>query len=250
MKRDSAREAVLAAKRSSGHPPEQYRDTSFSFPGTSGPPGPGPVTFAEQVAALPLEELETGQLRANLHRLRKGRREILAILRNDGESPVQQEARRALRQIDLTVQRIKLALVGRSKTPSRGARLRPKNEANKNTVGPAAQPTKQGETRESPRVGRADKRYSTKTASAGGRLSYRSEVKRAISYGLVKNPGSSDRELCRWLDAEGIVDLPRSWEIKGNRLFEVAYTSQETKQKIEVMISKVRKDMRKHELLP
>jgi len=79
---------------------------------------------------------------------------------------------------------------------------------------------------------------------------YRSEVKRAILMQLSKNPSASDIEICRGIDAEGSVDIPKGWTSKpGNRSFELAYKDSSTRSKIEKTISKVRADLREQGLL-
>lgn len=79
---------------------------------------------------------------------------------------------------------------------------------------------------------------------------YKSPLKRAISLLLVESLDASDLEVCRGLDEDGAVELPASWTSAGNRRFELAYKSPKHKRKVEIMISKVRSDMRKKGLLP
>lgn len=83
------------------------------------------------------------------------------------------------------------------------------------------------------------------------RLNYRSPVKRAIQAELTKNPGASDLDICNALDNDGLADLPKSWQSKpGDREFKEAYRNPRIRHMIETMISKVRVDMRKAQLLP
>lgn len=76
-------------------------------------------------------------------------------------------------------------------------------------------------------------------------LNYRSPTKRAVLIQLTKNPGASDVNICRELDADG-VDLPASWRNSPmERSFCSAYMNLNTRHQIEVCIGKVRADMRK-----
>jgi hypothetical protein len=78
-------------------------------------------------------------------------------------------------------------------------------------------------------------------------LSYRSELKRAILIQITKNPKASDLEICRGMDADGAAELPPAWKFKGtNRLFVAAYMDPTVRHKIEIAISRVRSDLRKH----
>jgi hypothetical protein len=76
---------------------------------------------------------------------------------------------------------------------------------------------------------------------------YRSELKRGILMQLIRRPDATDLEICRGLDGDGAVELPSSWRVRpGNRLFAEAYLSAKTRHKVEIAISKVRADLRKH----
>jgi hypothetical protein len=80
--------------------------------------------------------------------------------------------------------------------------------------------------------------------------SYRSEIKRAILTQLALKPKATDGEICRGLDADGSVELPSSWKSKvSDRGFFDAYSDAVRRHKVEVNISKVRKDLRKLGLL-
>ena len=82
-------------------------------------------------------------------------------------------------------------------------------------------------------------------------LNFRSEVRRAISLELTKEPGASDLEICRGLDNDGGFELPEGWQDKsGNREFVAAYLNSLHKHKIEKTISSVRTAMREKGLLP
>jgi hypothetical protein len=93
--------------------------------------------------------------------------------------------------------------------------------------------------------------------SGGGRRGgfllskYRSGIKRAILIELTKNPGASDLEVCRGLDADGSIDLPRTLQAeKKDRPFVAAYSNRlSSRRRVEVAISKVRTDLRKRGLL-
>lgn len=81
-------------------------------------------------------------------------------------------------------------------------------------------------------------------------LKYRSGIKRAILGALTKNPTATDVEVCRLLDADGAEDLPAGWKTrKEDRSFFVAYASPRTKRKVEIAISKIRRDLRDRGLL-
>jgi hypothetical protein len=88
-------------------------------------------------------------------------------------------------------------------------------------------------------------------AVTGGLLSsYRSEIKRAILTQLALNPKATDGEICRGLDADGSVELRSSWKSKvSDRGFFDAYSDAVRRHRVEVTISKVRKDLRKRGLL-
>jgi hypothetical protein len=80
---------------------------------------------------------------------------------------------------------------------------------------------------------------------------YRSEVKRFIAFQLSQNPAATDLEICRALDADGGLDLPQGWKnTPQDRLFVDAYSDDERRNKVEVAISKVRRDLRKLKVLP
>ena len=82
-------------------------------------------------------------------------------------------------------------------------------------------------------------------------LRYRSEIKRAILIQLTQNPGASDLEICRALDQDGAVELPKTWKSEpGDRLFVGAYRDSSRRHAIEIAISKIRADLRKRGLLP
>jgi len=81
-------------------------------------------------------------------------------------------------------------------------------------------------------------------------LKYRSGIKSAILLALTKNPRATDAEVCRLLDADGGEELPLGWRNrKGDRSFFDAYTEARTKRKIEIAISKIRRDLRDRDLL-
>jgi hypothetical protein len=90
-----------------------------------------------------------------------------------------------------------------------------------------------------------------KGAVTGALLSrYRSEIKRAILTQLALNPKATDGEICRGLDADGSVELPSRWKSKvSDRGFFDAYSDTVRRHKVEVTISKVRKDLRRQGLL-
>lgn len=76
-------------------------------------------------------------------------------------------------------------------------------------------------------------------------LKYRSGIKRAILVALTKNPTATDVEVCRLLDADGAEDLPAGWKTrKEDRSFFDAYANPRTKRKVEIAISKIRRDLR------
>lgn len=113
-----------------------------------------------------------------------------------------------------------------------------------------AQPVK---TDSDARIRRADGVSISRTEGAVTRAllsSYRSEIKRAILTQLALNPKATDGEICRGLDADGSVELPSGWKSKvSDRGFFDAYSDAVRRHKIEVTISKVRKDLRKQGLL-
>jgi hypothetical protein len=81
-------------------------------------------------------------------------------------------------------------------------------------------------------------------------LKYRSGIKRAILGALMKTPTATDAEVCRSLDADGGEELPAGWRSrKEDRSFFPAYTNPRTRRKIEIAISKIRRDLRDRGLL-
>lgn len=76
------------------------------------------------------------------------------------------------------------------------------------------------------------------------KLGYRSTLKRAIALIFINNPKASDLEVCRGLDADGAVELPKTWSIERNRRFDIAYKNSVVRRRIEIAISKVRTDLR------
>ena len=88
-------------------------------------------------------------------------------------------------------------------------------------------------------------------ASSSALLSrYRSEIKRGILMQLTLNPRATDSEVCRGLDADGAIEIPNSWKTKtGDRGFFKAYADPDLRHRVEVAISKVRDNLRKHGLL-
>ena len=81
-------------------------------------------------------------------------------------------------------------------------------------------------------------------------LKYRSGLKRAILGVLTRNPDATDAEVCRVLDADGGEELPARWRgRKEDRLFFQAYANPTTKRKVEIAISKIRRDLRDRGLL-
>jgi hypothetical protein len=80
---------------------------------------------------------------------------------------------------------------------------------------------------------------------------YRSQVKLFIAFYLLRHRDATDREICRALDADGGLDLPKGLQSKPqDRLFEQAYLDPGRRNKVEVRISKVRNDLRQAGLLP
>ena len=82
-------------------------------------------------------------------------------------------------------------------------------------------------------------------------LKYRSGIKLAILGALMKTPTATDAEVCRSLDADGGEELPAGWRSgkKEDRSFFLAYTNPRTRRKIEIAISKIRRDLRDRGLL-
>jgi hypothetical protein len=87
---------------------------------------------------------------------------------------------------------------------------------------------------------------------AGSRKkAYRSGVKRFIAFHLLQLRTATDLEICRALDADGGLDLPKGWKNKPQDwLFVDAYLDDGRRNKVEVAISRVRGDLRKSGLLP
>jgi hypothetical protein len=89
----------------------------------------------------------------------------------------------------------------------------------------------------------------TQQLNAVPKLTFASEMKRAIALLLSISPDASDLEICRRFDDNGVVELPESWRSGDNRSFELAYKDPQHRPKIEKMISKVRTAMRRKGLL-
>jgi hypothetical protein len=87
--------------------------------------------------------------------------------------------------------------------------------------------------------------------TARKRTHFNSQVKRLIAIQLGQNPGATDLEICRALDADGGLELPKRWRrAPQDRLFEEAYLDPRRRNKIEVTISKVRRGLRGLGVLP
>jgi hypothetical protein len=98
----------------------------------------------------------------------------------------------------------------------------------------------------------SETRTGTNSKAAGTRTTaYRSAVKRFIAFHLSQNPDATDHAICRALDADGGLDLPKGWKNKPqDRRFVDAYLDDGRRNKVEVTISKVRRDLRKLRVLP
>jgi len=81
-------------------------------------------------------------------------------------------------------------------------------------------------------------------SKAESKPDYRSELKRAIRMLLTISNDTTDLQVCRLFDKDGMVDLPENWQTGDNRSFEIAYKDPQQRPKIEKMISKVRTDLR------
>jgi hypothetical protein len=80
---------------------------------------------------------------------------------------------------------------------------------------------------------------------------YRSEVKRAILIQISHDPRGNNLEICRGLDADGLLELPKAWRGKPtDRSFADAYSDPSRRHKVEAAISRVRRDLREQGLLP
>jgi hypothetical protein len=80
-------------------------------------------------------------------------------------------------------------------------------------------------------------------------LNYRSPVKNAVAFRLAQEHNATNRELCDWLDEEGMAELPQTLAKNGNRLFKAAYLDPDLKPALESLFSKVRNDMRARGLI-
>ncbi len=80
---------------------------------------------------------------------------------------------------------------------------------------------------------------------AGAQIAYRSVLKRAIKALLIGDSKLKDLDICRDLDADGAVELPKEWIIRENRSFVLAYMNPRLKPRIHTAISKVRFDLRR-----
>jgi hypothetical protein len=77
----------------------------------------------------------------------------------------------------------------------------------------------------------------------------RSRVKRAIRIILTNNPDARDRQVCLQLDDDGIEVSDSKLKTKARGFQEMYDNNVNDRHKIEVVISEVRGDMRKHGLL-
>lgn len=80
-------------------------------------------------------------------------------------------------------------------------------------------------------------------------LNYRSHLKRAIMAQLIREPQSSDLQICRNIDADGGIDLPTKWSVGKNRLCVIAYRNSDVRPLIHTEISKVRADLIRHGII-
>jgi|HubBroStandDraft_4_1064222.scaffolds.fasta_scaffold06723_7 hypothetical protein len=102
----------------------------------------------------------------------------------------------------------------------------------------------------SPASGTAEGNQHSKSLTKPLLLKYRSGIKSAILLALTKNPRATDAEVCRLLDADGGEELPIGWrKRREDRSFFDAYTEASTRRKIEIAISKIRRDLRDRGLL-
>jgi hypothetical protein len=94
-------------------------------------------------------------------------------------------------------------------------------------------------------------RGNAKRAAGTAPTPYRSKLKRLIAIQLGQNPGATDLEICRALDADGGLELPMGWKSNSqNRLFADAYLDAGRRNKIQVAISKIRRDLRRLRVVP
>jgi hypothetical protein len=78
----------------------------------------------------------------------------------------------------------------------------------------------------------------------------RSALKRMISLQFARNPKATDSDICRALDSDGGIDLPRNWKnSREDRSFFGAYSNPRTRHTVEVAISRVRNDHRRAGIL-
>jgi hypothetical protein len=80
-------------------------------------------------------------------------------------------------------------------------------------------------------------------------LNYRSHLKRSIMAQLIRDPESSDLQICRNIDADGGIDLPTKWSVGKNRLCVIAYRNSDVRPRIHTAISKVRADLLRHRII-
>jgi len=103
---------------------------------------------------------------------------------------------------------------------------------------------------ESRKTNSADRKRPLKGISPG-KCNFRSPVKNAILTELIKQPALKDVEICRALDRRGGCELPRGWKSKADdRLFFKAYLNSDTRHRVQITISKVRRALRERGFLP
>lgn len=94
-----------------------------------------------------------------------------------------------------------------------------------------------------------ERRRRTSPRSAEAKPAYLSPLKHAIALLLMKNPTGSVLSLCRRLDQDGKVDVPKGWSIGNSRLFQTAYRDPTVRPRIMAAFSKVKADLKKDKLI-
>jgi hypothetical protein len=238
--------------------PEQIPGSSWespSFPGTSGLPS---VSTFRKVSAQPTrrpyEDYQPRELRELLLELegivQKLRLKFPALAETWRPNETEREAAVIIEDANQRIQELTLELIRQGGLETSDTGLDEVGSPQKaNGADPSHAPPRH-EHDDAPEGLEHEEQHEPHHKRGRAALNYRSEIKRAILVELTRQPRATDAEICRGLDADGAAELPKDWKNKpGDRGFFDAYSDPRTRHKVEVAISKVRRDLRKLGLL-
>jgi hypothetical protein len=205
--------------------PKNPRNKFANFPGVSSwpaPEKPGTTPRQSQPATETLSREQIQQIKAELRKLERQQADLID---RSGSPFLNQGEREEYSRLSAEITPLRILLNRSGVPPAR--KLRSQN----NGESPTEVIHKKGQTPEPS-------------------LNYHSELKRAIALQLTKHHAATALEVCRYVDADGSAELPENLSKNGQRSFEQAYRDRDRRHKLEIIISKVRNDMRKKRLLP